>query len=209
VVSKAQLVHQEKLARGVVPELMVPVVCQESQVPRVTGASMDFLGFLERRATGERLGLLDLPELLGRTARGERMARSDQGGWLARPAQEVFLDQEDHPDLLDSPVLLELMAHKVLKETWDLKESQGLPDSRAFPGPRVFQDLRAPLDLPVKKDPKVVLACLACLAPTDPQVTLARRVLLERRELWVSPVLKVLLAILVLVVLREQMACVD
>lgn len=64
-----------KLARGAVPELMVPVECQESQAPRVTEALMDFLGYLVKRDTGGRLGQWDPQVPLERMVREARMER--------------------------------------------------------------------------------------------------------------------------------------
>lgn len=52
--SRAQLGSRENLAREAALEQMDLVGCLESQVPRVTGALMACLGFLERRDTGER-----------------------------------------------------------------------------------------------------------------------------------------------------------
>lgn len=54
VASRGLQDKQAKLARGAVPELMVPVGCPESQAQRVTEVLMDFPGCLVRRDTGGR-----------------------------------------------------------------------------------------------------------------------------------------------------------
>lgn len=55
--SRGHLDNQESLERGVVLVLTVPEACPESQAPRVTEDSTDFLVSLERRDTGEKLVL--------------------------------------------------------------------------------------------------------------------------------------------------------
>lgn len=74
------------------------------------------------------------------------------------------------------------MAKQVRKETWVPRESLAPRDSRAIQEPRVFQGPRVQSVLQEKRVPWVNQAFQGCPALMDPQGTLAKKVLQERRE---------------------------
>lgn len=172
--------------RGVVLELMELGGCLEKLDLRVIEDLMVFPVSQERKATGERWDPLDPRVLLVRTDREARMERSGRGDWLERVAQEVCLVREALQDLLGSLVWLVWMVLKALKGTWVLKENQAHLASRAFQEHRGYPDLKAPSDHQAKKALMVDQGCLGCLVLMDLLVILAKRVLQERKELWVS-----------------------
>lgn len=91
------------------------------------------------------------------------------------------------------------------KVTWVLKENLAQVVNKEFQELRVFLVHKAPL---VPLVTRVLMESLVCLDYLDlmaPQVTLARKDLQVKRELWVPLVRKVLLVILDLVVSRVLM----
>lgn len=172
--------------RGVVLELMELGGCLEKLELRVIEDLMVCPVSQERKATGARWDPQDPKVLLVRMDREARMERSGRGDWLERVAQEVCLVQEALQDLLDSLVWLELTVLKDLKETWVLKENRVHLASRASQEHRGCPDRKAPSDHQAKKALRVDQGCLDCLVLMDLLVILAKRVLLERKELWVS-----------------------
>lgn len=209
VVSRGLLDHLAKPGSGVVPELMEPVECLESQVPRVTVALMDCPGCLVRRDTGGNQDRQDQSVPQERMDREVKMERSDQGDWLARVVPGVCWGHVDLLDLPEPQVLLEWTGLMVLKETWDHKENQAHPDSKESQEHRVSLVLKAPLDHLEKKDLRADPGCLVYLELTVLLVILEKRVHLEKREARVLLVLRVLSVILALVGLRELMVSVD
>lgn len=176
----------DSLGRGVALELMEHEGCLEKLEQRViedlTGCPVS----QERKATGERWDLQDPMVPLVRTDREARMVRSGQEDWRARVVQEVCSVREALQDLLDSLVWLVWTVLKVLKGTWDLKENQAHLDSRASRVHRGCPDLKALSDHQAKKVLRVDRGCPGCLVLMDLLVILAKRVLRERKELWVS-----------------------
>lgn len=105
-------------------------------------------------------------------------------------------------DPLDHLALLESTGLRVPKETWDHKENQAHPVSRESLERRVFLVLKAPSDHLEKRVHRVDLGYPVYLELTVRLDILERRVHLERKEVKVHMVHRVLLGIQVLVVSR-------
>lgn len=201
--------HLANLDAGAVRELMEPVVCQESLVLRVTVALMDFLVCQETKDTEVCQVEWDPQDPPERMERGETTETSDP---------EVFQVNQDPvvcwvPKVqLVSPGLLacvEMMVLMVPKETWVPRESLAHLDSRVNQELRECQDLRELLDLQARRDQEENQVFQACQEPMVHQVTQERRDLLAPKETRDQVALRVLLAILALVELRENKVSVD
>lgn len=198
VVFKVPLVQVEKLAKGVVLELMVPEECQESLVQRVTEDLMVFLASLVTKVTGETVAHRDLLAYLVKMDQEEKMGKLDQEVSQVKLVHGDYWAPEVHLAPLDNLALRVLMDLRAQKETWVLKGSQDLLVSKESQARKGFLVRKVLLDLLEKKDLKASLACLAFLVPMGLLGILEKRVSLERKVHWGLQVLRVQLAIQVL-----------
>lgn len=86
---RARPARQESLEEGAALAATEPGGCPDRPAPRVTAASMAWLDYRERRATGVTLVLLAPRGLLGTTEKGATMEKSGPGGCPGSPGRVV------------------------------------------------------------------------------------------------------------------------
>lgn len=170
--------------------MTVPGECQARQDPRVTEALMAWLVCLGRKGTGVSPAPTAPPGLLERMGRGEMMEKLDPEVSLENLDPEDFWAPRDPQDPRGHRVWLAWMDKQVPKGMWALRASPAPQDSRGTPGLRVSQVLKEPSVPQERKALWANLASLECLELMGPRVTLARKVLLERRAVRVPQVLR-------------------
>lgn len=166
---------------------------------------MAWLVCLVRRETGVSQAPTAPQELLERMGRGEMMEKLDPEVSLENLDPEDCWAPRDPQDPQGPRVWLAWMDKQVPKGMWALRASQAPQDSRGTPGLRVSQVRKAPSVPQERKALWANLVSLACLVLMGPRVTLARKVLLERRAVRVPQVLRAPLVIQDHGESREQM----
>lgn len=188
----------------VAPGQTVPEACRASQGPRVTVDSMDCLVSQGIRATGATPDPWEFWDLRARMERGVTMEILDHVVSQVNPDLVDYWDQKALLGLLDLQESAVTTAPTDPKETWDHKESQVLQDSREPQELRECQDLKVPSDPQGTRGPQGSRGSQGCLALTAPQVTQARRGLLEPRVTRVPAALRGPLATRALEASREH-----